>query len=327
VFVKAAVRELQDRGASVIIGDSPGGLFNKRMLKKAYKATGMTKVAKETGCELNFNTGAHVEKFPKGKFTKSFNVCDFLRDCDLVISLPKIKTHMFCGLTCASKIMFGVIPGTEKVKYHTRFPSTLDFSKMLLDLTDLCRVDLHLVDGILGMDERGPSQGRLREIGVVISGDDHSTIDLYVCRLTGLDPGKLPIMQASRDLDIIRFDDNIDVSGDGSDLILDPPFRPAKGGALATNPPRFLRRLSIYLSTNKPKISRKKCTGCGICANNCAGDTIKMVNDKAKIRYSKCIRCYCCHELCPSDAVYLNMKESGLVDYIGDMAFNYFIRE
>jgi uncharacterized protein (DUF362 family)/Pyruvate/2-oxoacid:ferredoxin oxidoreductase delta subunit len=325
VFTKEVVLELQERGAKVIIGDSPGGLFNPNSLKKAYEATGMTKIAEETGCELNFNTDSHIEKLSEGKFTKSFNICDYSQDCDLIIAIPKIKTHMFCGFTCASKIMFGVIPGTEKVKYHTRFPSMIDFSKMLLDLTDLSKVDLFLVEGILGMDEKGPSQGNPRDVGLIVSGIEHTSIDLQISRMVGLDPEKLPIMIAARDLDIIKFDEKIKITGDGADFKLDPPFKPAKGGALLTDPPRFLRRMSIYLSTNKPVISHKKCVGCGICAENCAGETIKIVNNKAKISYSNCIRCYCCHELCPHEAVYLSMKESGLMNYVTDLAWNYFI--
>jgi uncharacterized protein (DUF362 family) len=325
VFVKAVIRELQERGAEVIIGDSPGGLFNKKSLKKAYKATGMIDVAKETGCELNYETGAHEEKFPKGKFTKNFNICDYLRNCDMIIALPKIKTHMFCGLTCASKIMFGAIPGTEKVKYHARFPSTVNFSKMLIDLTDATKVDLFLVDGIIGMDEKGPSQGRPRNVGVIMSGTEHTSIDLQATRIIGLDPTKLPMMVAAKDIGAINFNDDINLTGNGKDYIMKTPFTPAKGVKIASNPPKFLRRLSIYLSTHKPKVSHKKCIGCGICAENCAGNTIKIVNDKAKIRYSNCIRCYCCHELCPYDAIYLTMKESGLVDYFGDIAFNYFM--
>ncbi|MGA1820535.1 MAG: DUF362 domain-containing protein [Thermoplasmatota archaeon] len=325
VFVKAVAQELLSRGAIPFIADSPGGLFNKAMLKRYYDASGMTGVAEETGIELSYDTGSHIEKIPEGRFVKSFNVCNYLRNCDLVIALPKIKTHVFCGLTCASKIMFGVVPGMEKVQYHTRFPHTVDFSKMLMDLTDLSRVDLFLVDGIVGMDDRGPSQGRAREVGVIISGTDHAAIDLHVTRVVGLNPAKLPIMKAARDLGLIEFDSKIEVTGDAADLKLEKPFKPARGGGVFTRPPRFLRRFMISIGTRKPRISHRKCVGCGVCRDNCAGKAIRIVNGKARIRYSKCIRCYCCHELCPHGVVYLTIKESGLANYIADIGYNYFI--
>ncbi|MFO8051525.1 MAG: DUF362 domain-containing protein [Thermoplasmatota archaeon] len=326
VVVRSVVEELQKGGASVMIADSPGGLFNRTMLKRAYDVSGMTKVAEDTGAELNFDTGSHVEKFQAGQFLKSFNVCDYLRGADLIIALPKIKTHMFCGLTCASKIMFGVVPGTEKVKYHTRFPDTMDFSRMLFDLTELSGVDLFLVDGIIGMEGRGPSQGNPRDVGVLISGTDPYLIDLHVTRLTGLDPKKLPIMRSMEEQKRITFDQSVPLSGNGMDIRVDGPFEPARGGSIATQPPWFLRRIAVSLSTNKPKISRRRCVGCGVCRDNCAGGAIRIVHGKAKISYSKCIRCYCCHELCPHGAVYLTIRESGLMDLIGDISFRYFTR-
>ncbi len=320
-FLKALVLEIQDRGGSVLIADSPGGLFNKGTLTKAYREAGIQKVADETGAELNYNFNSHEEKHRDGRFLKRFNICDYISSCDLTIAVPKIKTHMFCGLTCAMKIMFGAVPGTEKVKYHTRFPDTLDFSKMLLDLTDLCKVDLFLVDGIIGMDGKGPARGDPREVGSIVSGEDPTTVDLQVTRMVGLDPSKLPITKAAKEQGLIDLDQKIDVTGDGSDLRISPKFKPAKGGALATSPPSFLKRFIINISTNKPHVGIKKCIGCGVCRDNCAGDAIVIINEKAKIDHSKCIRCYCCHELCPHDAIYLTIKESGLGNFIGDMGY------
>ncbi|MBN1390553.1 MAG: DUF362 domain-containing protein [Candidatus Thermoplasmatota archaeon] len=326
VFVKAVVLELQERGAIPIIADSPGGLFNATMLKRAYYTTGMTSVSEETGARLNYDTGSHIEKYTGGSFVKSFNVCNYLRNCDLVIALPKIKTHMFCGLTCASKIMFGVVPGMEKVKYHTRFPDTVDFSRMLLDLTELCRVDLFLVDGIIGMDGKGPSRGDPRNIRAIVSGTDHTIIDLQVCRMTGLKPEKTPIMIAAEEQGLITFDQEILVTGDKKGLRLKKAFKPAKGGGIITDPPRYLRDIMVRIATRKPIISHRKCVGCGVCRDNCAGEAITVIKGKARIQYSKCIRCYCCHELCPHGAVYLTINESGLVNYIEDKAYNHFIK-
>jgi uncharacterized protein (DUF362 family)/Pyruvate/2-oxoacid:ferredoxin oxidoreductase delta subunit len=322
-FVKALAAELIERGATVTIADSPGGLFTKGALQKVYDATGISRVADETGGELNFNTDHHFQKYPEGRFTKNFIMCDYLTDQDLIIAVPKIKTHMLCGLTCASKIMFGIVPGTEKVKYHTRFPDPVDFSKMLLDLTDASGTDLFLVDGIIGMDGKGPAQGRPRKVGVIISGTDPLAIDLHIARMVGLKPDNLPILQAGFELGSISEDEDIETSGSGRDLRLDEKFKPASGGVTSLMMPRPIRRSIINLTTRKPKISHKRCVGCGICRDNCAGDAIKIKNSKAKIEYSKCIRCYCCHELCPHDAVYLTMKESGLPDRLIDIVYHW----
>jgi uncharacterized protein (DUF362 family)/ferredoxin len=302
-FVEALINIIHERGGKTVIGDSPGGLFNESMLKKCYRETGLQKIAERTGTELNLNTSSHAEKHHKGRFVKSFNICDYVRDCDLIIAAPKIKTHMFCGLTCASKIMFGAIPGTEKVGYHTRFPDNVDFSKMLLDLTDACNVDLFLVDGIIGMEGKGPARGNPRSVGAIISGTDHFEIDRYVIDMTGLKPETIPLITAAEDLGILERNSRPEITGSGSDLRLDPPFKGATTRSLMRNLPLPVRRSLINLTTAKPFIRKRECVGCGVCRDNCAGDAIDIVDGKARIKYGKCIRCYCCHELCPHDAV------------------------
>jgi uncharacterized protein (DUF362 family)/Pyruvate/2-oxoacid:ferredoxin oxidoreductase delta subunit len=310
----------------VIVADSPGGAFTEVSLKKLYDGTGISKVVKETGAELNLNTGYHEVKHPKGKFIKSFLVCDYLNNVDLMIALPKIKTHMLCGLTCASKVMFGIVPGTEKVLYHTRFPDSLDFTKVLLDLDDIAGTNLFLVDGIIGMDGRGPSQGRVREVGTILSGADHLAIDLHVCRMVGLDPEKIAIFQAAFEQKRIEKDEELAISGDGRDLRLKDRFIPSSGGIGDLLVPGPIRRTLINLTTSKPKISHKKCVGCGVCKQNCAGDAIQIKDERAKITYSKCIRCYCCHELCPHDAVYVNFRDTGILNRLIDIGYRLFTK-
>jgi uncharacterized protein (DUF362 family)/Pyruvate/2-oxoacid:ferredoxin oxidoreductase delta subunit len=313
VFVEALIKELGLRGARCIIADSPGGPFNKSNLEKAYDKSGMVEVADRTGAELSYVTTSSEIPHPDGKLVKRFDICDYINDADLVIATPKVKTHMLTGLTCCSKIMFGAVPGLEKVALHTRFPDTHDFSSMLLDLNDLVMPDLYLLDGIIGMDGDGPSHGKPRKLGVIISGTDNHRIDLTVCRMVGLDPSSLPIMVASQERGAVDFDQKIDITGDAGDLRIDPIFTPASGMGLARKPPRILRRLIMNFTSKKPRINRTTCTGCGVCRENCAGDAIEIVSEKAVIDYSKCIRCYCCHELCPYDSVYVRKSRSKIM--------------
>ncbi|MFW3147052.1 MAG: DUF362 domain-containing protein, partial [Thermoplasmatota archaeon] len=251
---------------------------------------------------------------------------DYLDDADLIIALPKIKTHMLCGLTCASKVMFGIVPGTEKVKYHTRFPDSLDFTRVLLDLDDMAGTDLFLVDGIIGMDGKGPAQGRPRNIGTILSGTDHFAIDLHVCRMVGLDPDGTSIFKVAFEQKRISNDEELKISGSGKDFRLKEKFKPSSGGIGNLLVPKPIRRTLINLTASKPKISHKKCVGCGVCRQNCAGEAIEIKNKKARIAYSKCIRCYCCHELCPHDAVYVNFRDAGILNRLIDIGYNIFTR-
>ena len=212
---------------------------------------------------------------------------------------------MFQGLTCCSKIMFGAIPGLDKVQYHARFPDQLDFARMLLDLTDLVRPDLFLVDGIVGMDGEGPSRGRRRELGFLMSGSDGVGMDLAVCRIVGLDPGKIPVLIASEEYGTLPSYDDLELDGDGISHHLEEPFKPAISYRIVREPPRVLKRIFINMTNDKPVVNGRRCIGCGVCRDNCAGSAITITDGRARIDYSRCIRCYCCHELCPADAVRL----------------------
>ncbi|MCK5773587.1 MAG: DUF362 domain-containing protein [Thermoplasmata archaeon] len=327
IFLEAVIIELKSRGASLTIGDSPGGLFNRNTLTKAYRATGYEEIAKKHGVELNFNTSYHEEKHPAGRFVKSFNIADYIRGHDLIIAIPKIKTHMFTGLTCASKIMFGAIAGTQKVGFHTRFPDRYDFSRMLLDLTDLTAPDLFLVDGILGMEGEGPQNGTPRDVGIIISGEDHISIDLFVSRMVGLDIEGLPILKSAMDLGLLKKDEMIPSLGDGARYKLSPPFISAEGRKIVREPPRIFKRAIVNITTKKPKVNRAKCVGCGVCMENCAGDAIVMIDGKARIDYSKCIRCYCCHELCQYKAMDLTLGRSKVEDRLNRVILALFSRD
>ncbi len=327
IFLEAIIIELKSRGASLTIGDSPGGLFNRNTLAKAYRATGFEDLAKRHGVELNYNTAYHKEKHPTGLFVKSFNIADYIRGHDLIVAIPKIKTHMFTGLTCGSKIMFGAIAGTQKVGFHTRFPDRVDFSKMLLDLTDLTAPDLFLVDGIQGMEGEGPNNGTPRKVGIIISSRDHMSIDLFVSRMVGLDIENIATLRAAIDLNLLKKDDVIPSSGDGARYRLNRPFISAGGNRIVREPPRIFKRAIVNITTKKPRVNRAKCVGCGVCMENCAGDAIVMIDEKARIDYSKCIRCYCCHELCQYGAIDLSLGKSKMEDRLNRVILALFSRD
>ena len=110
VFVKALIRLLQEYGCRVVIGDSPGGLFNVTALGRIYRGTGIESIAEETGAILNHNTGSMDVQNPDGQVMKSLTMTAMLRDVDKVISVSKLKTHGMMTFTGAVKNMFGVIP-------------------------------------------------------------------------------------------------------------------------------------------------------------------------------------------------------------------------
>ncbi len=114
---------VQDAGGVPIIADSPGAghLYTPRTLRRIYDRSGMTQVAEETGAELSFDTGSSEVSFPDGVVMKRFTLINPVRDADVIISVCKLKTHMFTKFSGGVKNTFGVIPGLDKTVFHRGF--------------------------------------------------------------------------------------------------------------------------------------------------------------------------------------------------------------
>ena len=109
---------------------------------------------------------------------------------DFVISMPKLKTHHWAGVTLSLKNMFGIVPGScygwpKNVLHWAGIDSAI------LDINAAVRPDFAIVDGIVGMEGNGPIQGEPKNSGVLILGDDPVAVDATCCRVMGLRPEKV----------------------------------------------------------------------------------------------------------------------------------------
>ena len=131
----ALVKLLRERGATCVIGDSPGGPFTGAYLSRVYAATGMRRT-EALGARLNADFTAKTASFPEAKKLKSFSYTAWLDGCDAIINFSKLKTHGMMGMSAAVKNLFGAIPGTIKPQLHFVYPDTRDFADMLVDLNE-----------------------------------------------------------------------------------------------------------------------------------------------------------------------------------------------
>ena len=109
---------------------------------------------------------------------------------DLVVSIARMKTHHWAGVTLSLKNMFGVVPGScygwPKNVLHWA-----GIDRAILDINAAVRPDFAIVDGIVGMEGNGPIQGTPKACGVLIFGDDPVAVDATCCRTMGLAPEKV----------------------------------------------------------------------------------------------------------------------------------------
>ena len=308
-LVRAVIRAVRRRGAAAItVADSPGGVYNPGILRSIYKVSGLTDVCREEGVALY--TDCKSREVPaKGQVVKQFTLLEPVLDCDVIINLPKLKTHMMTGLSAATKNLFGCIPGLQKAEWHMRFPDKERFGGMLVDLLCTVKPGFAILDGILAQEGDGPAGGTPRMVGIVAAAEDHLQMDLALCRMLGIRPKDVPYLNAaiSRGLCPEQFDPAC-AKGEGELCRPIPGYRlPSSWGSVdfADKAPRAVRwavPAVERLLAPRPVINKSQCIGCGKCAEICPQHTI-TVQGTAHIHAARCIRCFCCHEMCPVKAI------------------------
>ena len=196
------VRMLAERGADVVVGDSPGGLYTAAYVGRIYAATGM-KAVEQAGGRLNQNFEEREAKFPEGKVCRQFRYTAYLDDADAVIDFCKLKTHGMMAMTCGAKNMFGAIPGTVKPESHFRYPDPRDFARMIVDLDEYFKPRLTIVDAVDCMEGNGPTGGVPRHMGAVLAGESPHKIDLVCAGLIGLRREEVPTLEAALERGLI----------------------------------------------------------------------------------------------------------------------------
>jgi len=309
-FVEAVSRILKEAGAAeIVVAESPAGVYSESALRAAYKVCGISDAAERAGISLNYGTGSAICKFEGGKVLQNFDIIDPIRGADVIINLCKLKSHGLTAMSAAVKNYFGTISGVEKFEMHARFPDMDNFCSMLVDL---CRMysenkyTVNIVDGIVGMEGNGPTNGEPRRMDLVVTSENAFAADLVCAKLIGLEGGvKTVLISEERGYCSLG---GLETVGESIESMKVAGFDIPD----TKKPPRF-SAVSFLADTRimrmfepRPVIDKAKCIGCGECVRSCPKHTIKMSGTKkrrAEIARSGCIKCYCCQELCPRDAV------------------------
>lgn len=300
--LKAALILVKEAGGIPYVGDSPA-IGNTH---KVAAKNGLAKVCQEMQVPLvNFDNPTEVQ-YPEGFICKRFVLDKAVLDADVIINLPKLKTHGLTFLTCGVKNLYGCISGKQKAEFHLRMPSHDDFSSMLIDLYRVVKPNLTIVDGIVGMEGAGPSNGKPRKIGVILASSSAVALDAIATQIIGLRPENIPTTQIalSKNIDISSVNE-IETVGEKLEQFIIKDFAQSSAFASLKSIPRPVLNFFQNRLTAKPVINSEQCRGCGICKESCPPQVIEISNKKAAISYDKCIRCYCCQELCPHNAVKL----------------------
>ena len=297
--IRAVIRLVQQAGGEALIGDSPG--FGD--LERVCQGSGVLEVIEEEGARL-VPLDQAVRVANKGQF-HHFEIARAVHEADVVINLPKLKTHGMMTVTGAVKNLFGCIPGRRKVQWHFNTGVNRDaFARMLVELCALIGPRLSIMDAILGMEGNGPGSGDPREIGLILAGIDPVSLDVVSGTILGADPGLLYIIRAAAQAGIgeTRLE-RIEVRGESLQAAAVKGFRLPPQEHLEWALPEWARRMLKDALTTRPVIDHDQCIRCGVCQGHCPQGAITGVGKRLEINYRNCIRCFCCQEFCPRGAI------------------------
>ena len=294
-FVVRAVAEyVLSKGGIPMIFDSPatGSIEKIKVEGGYYKAfRGLDVEVKEFSRSIKVNIGE-----PFG----SIEIAREVFEVDVIINLPKLKTHTGMLLTLGVKNLFGCIIGLKKPEWHLR--SGIDremFARLLVQICHAVNPSITIADGILAMEGQGPGKrGIPRPLGILVGGRDVFAVDMAICTVLGLDPKELLTHKTAKKLRLTS--NEVYVDGD-LNIVNDfkfPELKPLICGPKQLH--KFIRKHMIQ----RPEIEDLLCNLCGECWQYCPAKAITCSNEKIDFDYDICIRCYCCMEICPHGALY-----------------------
>jgi uncharacterized protein (DUF362 family)/ferredoxin len=246
-------------------------------------------------------------------------------DADFLISLPKVKTHVEAGLSCAMKNWVGITRGQDKRHMHR------DLGRNIFALNEVVTPDLVLVDGLVGMEGNGPGDGSPYRLGQLLMSDHAIVNDVVVCQLIGLSPRAMPYLghaeEAGR-LDQALLDA---VTAEVPRLRAVRPA-PARGALARMADHRALEWLKIAARpiTERPEVTAlayrlgviqdvysrqddsltalhrddRRCGDCVKCVDFCP-TSLPLAEIGHTVDPSRCITCLYCWWVCPKDALRL----------------------
>jgi len=311
-FFQAAVRIVRQHGGVPVLAENPAYLPLERVARKS----GYAQILREEGVETADMKPVLPLAYDEALTYKRILISEVFFHADLILSLPKLKTHALTHMTGAVKNLFGVIPGLEKSRMHMRVPTSRPFSEWLLDLYGaLChgfqpaKPILHLMDAVVGLEGEGPgSGGDPKKIGALLVGWDAVALDYVAARVTGLDVGKIHTITSGFTRPFsVNSPEEIQVVGSRVEDLAVPDFKPP----LSSQGPEGLREYLIGTAfknwfVEKPVPDEQRCTLCYQCKVICPAGAIREAREGTGVpRYDHkiCIRCFCCLEICPEAAV------------------------
>jgi uncharacterized protein (DUF362 family)/Pyruvate/2-oxoacid:ferredoxin oxidoreductase delta subunit len=285
--------------AALVVGDNPG-LFSYGANEATFQQTGLMTAAR--GYYRNIGLDAvPVPLHPN--FMETVRISRAVMEADIVISLPKFKTHGLTVMTGAIKNSYGFLPGAQKARLHKIAGSPDRFHDLVVEVFRLRIPDLIIVDAVVGMEGNGPASPELREIGLILAADNAVAMDAVMAAMMGLDPGRLGFLCRAAEYGLGSWK-MADIALDGELAVLkDFKIPPLGGEAIQDN--AAVQQLLESKTRLRPQPDPDGCTACGTCVEQCPAQALSMMDNLPQVDMARCVTCFCCQEICPEKAMVL----------------------
>jgi len=224
LVVHAALEAFRARGAaSVRIAEGPGHRRNTLDLAEAAGYFKTVPRFEDLFVDLNLDDVSRVTPPRSFSRMKKLYLPNTALGADLLVSMPKMKTHHWVGATLSMKNLFGLVPGAV-YGWPKNVLHWAGIEESIADLHALFPRQFAIVDGIVGMQGNGPIQGTPKKVGVLVAGADPVAVDATCCRIMRIDPMRIGYLKlASEGVEAQISEQNIRQTGE-SIASVETPF-------------------------------------------------------------------------------------------------------
>ena len=285
-ILRAAITVLQETQAEILVVEDCDEV--------ALPLSGVADIVTETGVTFLNLRHRPYQEVSSGSY--SYSYAQDLLQADVLISLPKLKTHLYTYYTGAIKNMYGCIPKAQRRELH-RDMATARFSEHLVNIYAIRPPDLVILDGILAMEGIGPTHGSPKWAGLLLIGNDGVLLDRSAAALMGYDPDQIDMIR-------IAMERRLYSCSPAQVVYPDTP--------LAEVPKQGWNRLPVASGSRRKSIYQalcgsilaipETCDRCGACVDCCSFGAIRLA-PYPEVDQDLCQYCFCCLELCPQTAI------------------------
>ncbi len=217
MLVHAAYEAFRALGATVAIAEGPGHRRGTLDLADAAGYFQTIPKLEDVFTDLNLDEVSRVALANPVSKLKSLYMPHTVLASDLLVSMPKMKTHHWAGATLSMKNLFGTVPGGV-YGWPKNVLHWAGIHESIADLHTLFPNHFSIVDGIVGMEGNGPIQGTPKTAGVIVSGGDAVAVDATCCRIMQIEPSQIGYLTLAGGLEGIA-EKNIEQIGENIDSV------------------------------------------------------------------------------------------------------------